>query len=65
MAMGQAGPWWASVGLHTGPLRRLHANKRKEVGWGNLAQNGLKERNPFSFFKSFYKLQTNLNSNQI
>jgi hypothetical protein len=41
MAMGLAGPWWALVGLCTGPLRGLHANKRKEVGWGNSAQKGL------------------------
>jgi hypothetical protein len=65
MAMGQAGPWWALVGLRTGPLCGPHANKRKEAGWGNSARKGLEERNPFFLFKSFDKLQTNLNSNQI
>jgi hypothetical protein len=47
------GPGWALVGLHTGPLRRPHANKRKEAGWGNSARKGLEETNLFFLFQIF------------
>jgi hypothetical protein len=48
--------------------RKPLGQRREEAGWtepGIWPKSLRKLENPFSFSKLFYKLQTNLNSNQI
>jgi hypothetical protein len=55
--------------LGRGTSRLGHAGRaREEAGWaepGIRLKSLRKLENPVSFLKLFYKLQTNLNSNQI